>query len=188
MNCSNCGRFVDDGLARAIRERCPHCGGRLRGGRGGSALRDSKGLRILVGFALTSVVVLLLVAPASRGLRYSSMRANTLAQLGAIRLAEQTYREEWDSFGSAQATPSQVPGGDIARFTGPGLDAFQQIGWAPATVRCRYRVLQVSGGGDLDDDWFEATAECDLDGDGERAIYRTTADRKPYRESPRDVY
>lgn len=188
MNCSNCGRFVDDGLARATRGRCPHCGRRLRSGRAGSAIRDSRALRVLVGFALTSMAVLLLVTPATRALRYSSMRANTLAQLAAIRLAERTYRDDWGTYLSAQATPDEVSGGDAAPFLGPGLDAFQQLGWAPPTARCRYRVLQASGSGDLEGDWFEATAECDLDGDGERAIYRTTADRKPYRDSPRDVY
>jgi hypothetical protein len=188
VNCSNCGRFVDDGLARATRNRCPHCGGRLRSGRAGSALRDSRGLRILVGFAVTTFVVLLLVTPAARALRYSSMRTDTLAQLAAIRLAEKAYREEWGVYLAADPTPDRVPNGDIDPFIGSGLDAFQQLGWAPANVRCRYRVLQVSGHGDVEEDWFEATAECDTDGDGERALYRTTAQRKPYRDSRRDIY
>lgn len=188
MNCSNCGRFVDDGLAHALRDRCPHCGGRLRSGRGGSALRESRGVRILLGFALTSFAALMLVAPATKMLRYSSMRTNTLTQLSAIRLAEKAYREEWGAYLSAEATPARIPSGEPAAFQGPGLDTYEQLGWAPATVRCRYRVLQVSGSQSLEDDWFEATAECDLDDDGERAVYRTTADRKPYRESPRDVY
>jgi len=188
VNCSNCGRFVDDATGRALRDVCPHCGGRLRSGRGGSALRDSRVLRFVVTFALTSLAGLLLLGPAYRTLRYSSMRSEVRAQLSAIRMAEKTYRDEWGTYLSAAPTPAQVPAAETVPFLGPGLDAFQQLGWAPAAVPCRYSVLQVTDATSSGDDWFEASAECDMDGDGERAVFRTTADSKPYRDTPRDVY
>lgn len=112
----------------------------------------------------------------------------TLAQVDAIRQAEQAYHAVWGTYVPALPTPSDVPKGETVRFEGPGLASFQQLGWTPTTTRCRFRVHALAPDGAMSADGFEVTADCDLDGDGERARYAATVKEKARRTSPAGQY
>jgi len=178
---------VDAIPARADRDRCPFCGARLGRGRG-SALADPVLARRLATFAVIGMALMLAAPAAYRRVQRASYRGETLAQLEAIRAAERTYRDEWGELLAAAPTPDKVPSADTEPFVGPGAGAFGQLGWAPATVRCRYRVTLEAGTGSLASEDFVVTAECDLDGDGEYAVYEASRDRKAHRVGPGDVW
>jgi hypothetical protein len=103
--------------------------------------------------------------------------------LEAIRSAENSFEREFDTFHPCAATPPEVPGATAVPFEGGGVRDFVELGWYPDDpVRCRYSVT-VSG----DPQGFEAVAECDLDGDGEIAVWRATRAKRAHRVSPAGV-
>lgn len=106
------------------------------------------------------------------------MREEPLVNLDGIRTAERAYQAEWDAFTSCAATPTNIPGTEFAPFAGGGIAHFENLGWiADGKVRCRYRVVAITGQTPLEDT-FEATAECDFDGNGMPSVYRATRDEK----------
>lgn len=110
-------------------------------------------------------------------------RAEAPSNLDGLRTAEKAYHAEWDVFTACQATPSAIPGENMVPFEGAGKSCFEALGWTPGVdVRCRYTVFNVS------DDAFEATAECDIDGDGVISVYRADQNMKPLMETPNNVY
>ncbi len=116
--------------------------------------------------------------------RLESKRAEALVNLDAIRTAERAYHAEWDVFTSCAVTPTTIPGVDPAPFQGAGLANWERLGWiADGRIRCRYRVVAYTGA-ELILDNFEATAECDLDGDGHPSVYRATKLEKPHVLTP----
>jgi len=167
---------------------CPHCGEPLRQGRVGAALRESRVARIVATSVVFSLAAMLFFLPAYSRLKLSALRGEARTQLDDLRRAEMAYHGEWGNYLDAEATPEDVPGDGSAPFQGPGLTAFQQLGWTPARVRCRYQVVHVPGGPAMADDNFFATAECDLDGDGEHARYLASAAEKATRVTPPDVH
>ncbi|MDP7112401.1 MAG: hypothetical protein QGH45_10570 [Myxococcota bacterium] len=93
----------------------------------------------------------------------------------AIRTAELAYHAEWDVFHPCGPTPAEIPGGVPAPFQGGGIGQFHNLGWVPdGDVLCRYSVTVSDNGME-----FEATAECDEDGDGEIAVWKASRGVRP---------
>jgi hypothetical protein len=117
-----------------------------------------------------------------------SKRAEGATNLDAIRTAERAYHAEWDSYTSCTATPREVPGRKPTAFSGGGMTSFHNLGWAAdGEVLCRYTVDAVNSAA-WRNDRFTARAECDVDGDGDYAIYEATQDRRATLVSDPDVY
>ncbi len=147
------------------------------------------GVVLLVGVAVIGVMAAIAI-PSFLAMQLRAKRSEAPTNLDAIRTAEKAYHAEWDVFTEVAWTPGGSIGRDPQPFTGGGLTAFQNLGWtADGNVRCRYRVTNVVNGGSnwMDDD-FEAYAECDIDGDGQHAIYKATSSEKPRMESYNNVY
>lgn len=110
-------------------------------------------------------------------------RAEAPSNLDGIRTAEKAYNAEWDVFTACPATPSAIPGENMVPFEGPGKPCFDALGWTPGMdVRCRYTVFNVA------EESFEATAECDIDGDGVISVFRADQNMKSMMETPNNVF
>ena len=115
-------------------------------------------------------------------------RADALANLDGIRTAELAYVAEFDAFQPCDWTPAEIPAAPV-NFDGPGKAAFDALGWSPfGQVLCRYRVTVKPGGKRPVTTTFEATAECDLDGDGTPMVLRSTDAEKAAAVTPDDVF
>ena len=187
MNCTSCGRYIEEPAA-GLALRCPHCGAPVRRGRGGAATSSSRLSRRLAAFAVFSLAAILFFVSGSRRIKLSMHARDVLVQVDAIRQAEQAYHAEWGAYVPALPTPADVPEGETVPFEGPGLSSFQQLGWAPATTRCRFRVHALAPRGASSADDFEVTADCDHDGDGQRARYAATRQEKARRTSVAGEY
>ncbi len=101
-----------------------------------------------------------------------------------IRTAERAYHAAFDEYVPCSPTPAEVPaGGEKVPFEGGGYRDFMQLGWEPdGATACRFGVV-------VDDRTmnFEITAECDLDGDGEVAIWKATLEDDPHPVTPEEV-
>jgi len=149
---------------------------------------SSKLARRLATFAVFSLAALVFFLSGYRRVQFSMHSEDVLAQVDAIRQAEKAYHAEWGAFLSALPTPEHVPKGDTVPFDGPGLSAFQQLGWAPVSTRCRFRVYAPRSEGAISADAFEVTADCDLDGDGRRSRYTATDSERARRTTPQGEY
>ena len=97
--------------------------------------------------------------------------------------AERAHRAAFDTFQAAEAAPRPLPGKQaVAWAPSPG---FAALGWTPmGTVYGVYDVT-LSADGAL----ATVTCRCDVDGDGEVAIFeQTTDERRARRLTPDDVY
>ncbi len=115
-------------------------------------------------------------------------RADALANLDGIRIAEKAYHAAFDHYVPCDWTPAEIPKAPVD-FEGPGKAAFEQLGWVPwGQVLCRYRVtVQPGATGGAEDATFEATAECDLDGDGAPMVLRSTGADKAAAVTPEEI-
>ncbi len=115
-------------------------------------------------------------------------REDMLWPVNAIRTAEKAYHAEWDAFTSAPACPAGLPGPDARPFTGDCTSAWYNLGWIPdGDAKCQFRVVAKPGASYSDDD-FDVWAECDLDGDGKRAIIHANRADKAKLVTPADVF
>ncbi len=104
------------------------------------------------------------------------LRAETLMRLNRLRSAFSIRDASSKGFRSCPATPAEIPGRGGIPIRELHADCLQDDGlWLVSGERlfCRYRVelIPAREGGQ---ESFEATAECDLDGDGVLATYRVT--------------
>ncbi|MEE2830277.1 MAG: hypothetical protein VX498_13900 [Myxococcota bacterium] len=115
-------------------------------------------------------------------------RTEAHTYVDGIRTAEKAYHHEWDSFTTAGWTPPRLYGKEQGRFEGGGYRAFLNLGWIPdGKVRCRYRTTAYNGASSAADD-FVVEAECDIDGDGVKSMYRANRASKAALVTPEDVY
>jgi len=105
------------------------------------------------------------------------------ANLAAIRTAQMAYEAAFDMFHPCAPTPATIPGENLAPLEGGGQGDFERLGWwSDFPVHCRYSVTVSADGSD-----FEARAECDLDGDGEIAVWRATRHEDVHCVTPEGV-
>lgn len=110
-----------------------------------------------------------------------------MTNLDGIRTAEKAYHHEWDTFTSAGWTPPALGGREAIAFSGGGLESFLNLGWAAdGLVRCRYKA-EAKNGTSAAQDEVDLWAECDTDGDGQRAIYYANRAEKAKMVTPADV-
>jgi hypothetical protein len=147
---------------------------------------------VLALLAMVAVPVIGVVAavaiPSFLVMQLRAKRSEAPTNLDAIRTAEKAYHAEWDEYLSVPACPASEPGREPVEFAGACTDEWNQLGWLPyTTVRCRYEVVAFNSG-----DWatsdFEATAECDIDGDGVYALYRASNSERSTMVTGNNVY
>jgi len=124
-------------------------------GRAGFTLLELMMVVAVIG-VLAAIAIPLL---SSYQLRSKSAEAKT--NLGAIRVLEETYYSENQTYRSANAEPAAIPGSVAAAFDGVTSD-FELLGFVPqGYVYFSYGVaVSADGAG------FTADAAADIDGDG----------------------
>lgn len=124
--------------------------------------------------ALAILVVLALVA-VPWGLHESkkSRRAEVPLNVDSIRMAELQYHSAFREYVSAEAAPRSPHAVDPTPVPWEPSAGFRELSWAPeqARVRGSYSVQATADG-------FTVTGACDVDGDGNRAVYTATADQE----------
>ncbi len=94
-------------------------------------------------------------------------RSEAKVCLDGIHTAEEAYNAAFDSYIEGDSNPGGSIG-KVQRAWDPTVPDWDTLGFAPAGhVRCNY-IVRVFGGGT----WFRATANCDVDDDGQTAIIR----------------
>ena len=144
---------------------------------------------VLLGGVAVIGVMAAIAIPSFLAMQLRAKRSEAPTNLDGIRTAEKAYHAEWDVFTNCDWTFPGTPGRDPRPFDGGGITAFQNLGWtAYGNVRCRYRVINATSSGDWDGDDFEAYAECDIDGDGNYAVYTATSQSRPTMVTSNNVY
>jgi hypothetical protein len=109
-------------------------------------------------------------------------RVEAALNVPAIREAELAYFSRHGSFLAAPPTPARLNEGGTMTFE-PG-ERWQALDWSPdGAVRCQYEVTVAPDGQD-----FVARGRCDVDQDGEFAIYEATRAGETTRVSPSTAY
>lgn len=109
-------------------------------------------------------------SPRSRARADHAAVATMMEHLVSVYIAQRAYEDAFGSFASCAAVPDDVPVGILAPFDGEGLSDWETLAWMPGgDVACQYTV-------DAAVSTFEATAECDLDGDAEHAMWSIDED------------
>ena len=137
-------------------------------------LGPRSGFSLLELLTCTAIVGILssIAVPHYSNARHEARRAEPVVNLPAIANAEIAYAAFSDNFLPAKANPSA----SVSRQTHPweqGKEGWADLGWRPSgDVRCVYEVgLTHQGTG------FDATATCDIDGDGDLAVLTYHAPR-----------
>lgn len=154
-----------------------------RGGISGKTPKSRSALLAVGGLCL--VLTVLTALPRCPTYRIRPRWSEALSNLGAIRSVEVAYFAEWNCYIGGQP-PTPVADRRRNRNNVPWLadTRFSILGFAPeGSVRCSYSLE-----GPLwptAEQGFTARAECDLDNDGELAVYTITQTTTSYgREVP----
>lgn len=100
-----------------------------------------------------------------RKVKVSGAKAN----LGEIKILQEAYRAENNTYLNCAATPPTLPTGSAVAWAGGGIAAFTTLKFTPSgEVFFRYEVTGASATA------FTATASADLDGNGVAGTYTIT--------------
>ena len=125
-------------------------------------------------------------------LRASELRARLSeapTTLDAIRTAEKMYHAESGVFWTLPPCPPGRPGPGIRRFDAACSARWSEFGFTPdRPLRCTYSVVDIANAGEFQDHDFKLRATCDIDGDGEPALYEATRAEKSHRITGNDVF
>ncbi len=124
----------------------------------------------LVELVITVAVMLMLISlamPTFQRLRYGARESEARSNLAAIKICQESYKVESDSYLPCTASPGAIPSSEAIDWADNG--GFTTIGFDPgARVRYQYTVT-------VDDPTvFIATAIGDLDGNSDNATLRVT--------------
>ncbi len=145
-------------------------------------------IELMIVVAIIGILAAIAI-PSFLAMQLRAKRSELPTNLDAIRTAEKAYHAEWDIYTACPATPTNASGRQPTDFTSAGLDEFQNLGWvADGRVRGSYVVDNLSTGGDIDTDNFQAHAFGDIDGDGSNTHYRCDAAVKPDMLTANNVY
>jgi type II secretory pathway pseudopilin PulG len=137
---------------------------------------------ILVGVAVLAVAMLIVVPVVLSSNRHS--RRDEVSRLVEdIRQAEITYHDAFSDFVSAEAAPRP------AHAVGPEpvgwvpSEGFRKLSWSPDvdSVYGSYQVQALPKG-------FKVVGSCDVDGDGDRAVFEATLEEPAHAVTAADVY
>lgn len=137
---------------------------------------------ILIGVAVLAVAILIVVpvvVSSSKSTRLEEVERN----VNAIRTAELQYHDAFGEYVSAEAAPRPPHAVDPNPVPWVGTDGFRKLSWAPEsdTVIGSYQVQ-------ADRDGFKVIGACDVDGDGERAVFEATNEVEAHAVTGTGVY
>ena len=138
---------------------------------------------IIIGVAVL-VVVALIAIPLLMSSSTKSRRDEVALYVDAIRTAEITQMDAFDEYVSAEPAPRAPTAVDANAVPWQPTAGFVKLAWAPVdtdAVYGSYAVVATSEG-------FTVTGVCDIDGDGERAVFEATADHNARMITADDVY
>ena len=137
-------------------------------------------------FGLTSVLGILaaIAIPNFLAMQLRAKRAEAPANLEGVRvalLAQAAMTEQ--PFVDLPSCPEGAPGSEPVPWAGSCTEVWGDL-WQPmGDVRCRYQVVATDGGRD-----FDAFARCDIDGDGDSAIYEGSKELSATMVTPGNIY
>ncbi|MEQ1567960.1 MAG: hypothetical protein ABMA64_20140 [Myxococcota bacterium] len=137
---------------------------------------------ILIGVAALAVAALIvvpIVVSSSKSGRVSEVEQT----VNAIRLAELQYHDAFNEYVSADPSPRPPHAVDPNPVPWSPTDGFRKLAWAPehAEVIGSYQVQADKTG-------FKVIGACDVDGDGERAVFEATQDQEAHPVTGSGVY
>lgn len=137
---------------------------------------------ILIGVAVVAVLALITV-PLGVSMSKKSRRAEVPLNVDAIRTAEIEYQSAFSEYVPADAAPRAPHAVDADAVPWQPTDGFKRLSWAPEQdeVRGSYSVQATR-------DAFTVTGACDVDGDGNRAIFTATVEQGALMVSDGNVY
>jgi hypothetical protein len=164
----------------------------LDGSEGGGARRktgDNTAVIVILvvvgGFGLVFIAGILaaIAIPNFLAMQLRVKRAEAPSNLDGIHTAQKQYHADHGTFIALPECPDSEPGRSQRPWVGPCTAAWQVLGWEPdEMVRCSYRAELLPG------DDFAIVASCDIDGDGEPAVYRANRAEKASMISLNNVY
>lgn len=138
------------------------------------ASREGCGTLVVAALALI-VLGVLLALPHFLAFRPRPRFSEARSNLGAIRSTEVAYFAEWNVYvGGQPPTPVADRHGSKENAPWESDTRFSLLGFAPeGSVRCSYSLAGPAW--PTAQQGFSARAECDLDGDGDLAVYSVTS-------------
>lgn len=138
--------------------------------------------QILVAVAVLAVAILVivpLVVSSSKSSRLEEVEKN----VNEIRQLEIDHRHAFGEYVSAEAAPRPLHQVDASLVPWMPSNGFRKLSWAPEAeqVLCSYQVQ-------ADNNGFKVTGACDVDGDGERAIFEATQDQEAHAVTGPGIY
>lgn len=140
---------------------------------------------VLIGVAVLSVLGLIAV-PLVWSLGNNSARQEVPLVVESIRAAEFAYHDPFGEYVSAESAPREPHLVDENPVAWASNGGFDKLGWKPGdvgldTIYGSYKVATTKDG-------FTVIGTCDIDGDGERAIYEATAEAEATAKTASNVY
>lgn len=137
---------------------------------------------IIAGVAIAAVIALIAVPLFSRTSR-NTARAEVPLNVDSIRTAELTWYGSFDDYVSASDAPRPMTAVNDQAVTWVPSKGFEELRWSPATpeVWGAYRVVAKADG-------FTVTGTCDVDGDGQRAMFSATATTTATQSTDESIY
>ena len=137
---------------------------------------------ILIGAVVLAVALLVLV-PFLLSSGKADKREQVRLHVEAIRNAEIQYQEAFGEFVGAEAAPRAAHEVSAEPVPWKASDGFRKLAWAPDedSVLGSYQVAATREG-------FTVTGTCDVDGDGERAVFEATRDEEARAITASSVY
>jgi len=125
---------------------------------------------ILIGVAVVAVLALIAV-PLGLNRAKNSKLSEVPLNVDLIRVSEIKYASAFNKFIPATAAPREAHAVDAEFVKWEPSAGFKKLSWAPETeeVRGSYQVRTTDAG-------FEVEGVCDVDGDGQRAVFKATQD------------
>jgi len=151
---------------------------------------NRKGFTLIELMIVVAIIGILaaIAIPSFLAMQLRAKRSELPTNLDAIRTAEKAYHAEWDQYLSVPLCPAAEPRREPIDLEGACATDWAELGWSPDGIGlCRYQVVAFNSG-----DWatsdFEATAECDIDGDGNYALFRASKDERSAMVTGNNVY
>lgn len=164
--------------------------------RGRAPIRGLMSSSLTRGFSLVELMIVVAIIgllaaiamPNLAAMQLRAKRAEALPNLDAIKITELAYDGAFDGFLAAPAQPLALAG-KIQQVWDPAAPGFSTIGWRPdGAVRCQYEVTLVGSDSRSHAPDFRATSRCDVDGDGNIALFSTASYTAPSMVTSNDVY
>ena len=140
---------------------------------------------ILVGVAVV-VLLLLIAVPFGISKSKKSRRAEVPLLVKAIHQAEVDYKAAFEAEGyvECEAAPRAIHAVTEDAVTWTSNRGFDRLAWAPETTEV-YGAYKVT----LSDGGFVVNGACDIDGDGERALFKASQeDAEAVMETEANIY